>query len=97
MKKYTCKDCVESIEDCACLEATVDIPVSEIHLEDIFDEEKQAAVKDIVHQHKILKGLKLINPLHLQMTESGYGEFPDSFKLTERGIQFIIEQLSKRY
>ena len=42
-----------------------------------------------------MKGLSLINPLHLQMTESGYGEFPDSYKLTEKGIQYIIEKLNK--
>jgi hypothetical protein len=29
------------------------------------------------------------------MTSNGHGEFPDSYKLTEKGIQYIIEQLNK--
>jgi hypothetical protein len=29
------------------------------------------------------------------MTSDGYGEFPDSYKLTEKGINYIIEQLTK--
>jgi hypothetical protein len=27
----------------------------------------------------------------------GHGEFPDGYKLTEKGIQYIIEQLNKEY
>jgi hypothetical protein len=29
------------------------------------------------------------------MTDNGHGEFPDGYKLTEKGIQYIIEQLNK--
>ena len=29
------------------------------------------------------------------MTSNGHGEFPDGYKLTEKGIQYIIEQLNK--
>lgn len=68
----------------------------EIHFEDVFNEEKQAAVKDIVHQRKVLKSLSLVNPVHLRQTSNGHGEFPDGYALTERGIQYIIEQLNKR-
>lgn len=67
----------------------------ELSPEDIFNDEKRVGIKRIINQHKVLKGLSLINPLHLQMTESGYGEFPDSYKLTEKGIQYIIEKLNK--
>jgi hypothetical protein len=67
----------------------------EIKLEDVFNEEKREKVKEVIHQHKVLKGLSLVNPLHLQMTSNGHGEFPDGYKLTDKGIQYIIEQLNK--
>jgi hypothetical protein len=67
----------------------------ELGLYDIFNDEKREGVKRVIHQHKVLKGLSLVNPLHLQMTDNGHGEFPDGYKLTEKGIQYIIEQLNK--
>jgi hypothetical protein len=69
--------------------------VKEIKLEDIFNDEKREGVKRVIHQHKVLKGLSLVNPAHLEMTSNGHGEFPDGYKLTEKGIQYIIEQLNK--
>jgi hypothetical protein len=67
----------------------------EIKPEDIFNDEKREKVKRVILQHKVLQGLSLINPLHLRMTDNGHGEFPDGYKLTEKGIQYIIEQLNK--
>jgi hypothetical protein len=67
----------------------------EIKVEDIFNDEKKEGVKRVIHQHKVLKGLSLVNPAHLEMTSNGHGEFPDGYKLTEKGIQYIIEQLNK--
>ena len=67
----------------------------EIKPEDVFNDEKREGVKRVIHQHKVLQGLSLINPLHLEMTSNGHGEFPDGYKLTEKGIQYIIEQLNK--
>jgi len=67
----------------------------EIKPENTFNDEKREGVKKVINQHKILKGLSLINPLHLQMTSNGHGEFPDGYKLTEKGIQYIIEKLNK--
>jgi hypothetical protein len=67
----------------------------EIKLEDIFNDEKREGAKRVIHQHKVLKGLYLINPVHLEMTSDGHGEFPDGYKLTHKGIQYIIEQLNK--
>ena len=67
----------------------------EIKPEDIFNDEKREGVKRVIHQHKVLKSLSLVNPVHLQMTSNGHGEFPDGYKLTEKGIQYIIEQLNK--
>jgi hypothetical protein len=66
----------------------------EIKLEDVFNDEKREGVKKIIDQHKVLKNLSLVNPVHLQMTSNGHGEFPDGYKLTEKGIQYIIEQLN---
>ena len=65
----------------------------EIKPEDVFNDEKREGVKKIINQHKVLKNLSLVNPLHLRMTSNGHGEFPDGYKLTEKGIQYIIEQL----
>ena len=70
--------------------------VKEIKLEDIFNDEKREGAKRVIHQHKVLKGLYLINPAHLEMTSDGYGEFPDGYKLTDKGIQYIIKQLNKK-
>jgi hypothetical protein len=67
----------------------------EIKFEDVFNDEKREKVKRVILQHKVLQGLSLINPAHLEMTSNGHGEFPDSYKLTEKGIQYIIEQLNK--
>ena len=67
----------------------------EIKFEDVFNDEKREKVKRVILQHKVLQGLSLINPLHLRMTDNGHGEFPDGYKLTEKGIQYIIEQLNK--
>lgn len=67
----------------------------EIKFEDVFNDEKREGAKRVIHQHKVLQGLSLINPLHLEMTSNGHGEFPDGYKLTEKGIQYIIEQLNK--
>jgi 4-hydroxy-3-methylbut-2-en-1-yl diphosphate synthase IspG/GcpE len=68
----------------------------EIKFENVFNDEKREKVKEVIHQYKVLKGLSLVNPLHLQMTDNGHGEFPDGYKLTEKGIQYIIEQLNKQ-
>jgi hypothetical protein len=67
----------------------------EIKFEDVFNDEKREGVKRVIQQHKVLKDLTLINPAHLQMNSNGHGEFPDGYKLTEKGIQYIIEQLNK--
>mgnify|MGYP000633612012 FL=1 len=69
--------------------------VKEIKLEDIFNDEKREGAKRVIHQHKVLKSLSLVNPAHLEMTSNGHGEFPDGYKLTEKGIQYIINQLNK--
>ncbi len=49
--------------------------------------------EDTIRQ--VLSKLTLVNPVHLQMTSNGHGEFPDGYKLTEKGIDCIVEQLKK--
>ena len=43
----------------------------------------------------VLKTIKILDPVHLEMIDSGHGEFPDTFKLTEQGIAKIIEQIKQ--
>jgi hypothetical protein len=69
--------------------------IKEIKFEDVFNDEKRERANRVIQQHKVLKDLTLINPAHLIMTSDGYGEFPDGYKLTEKGIQYIINQLNK--
>jgi hypothetical protein len=45
---------------------------------------------------EILKKLSLVNPVDLTMTSNGHGEFPDGFKLTQKGVDYIVEQLKKK-
>lgn len=52
--------------------------------------EKQFTEGDI---RNVLKTIKILDPVHLEMMSSGHGQFPDSFKLTEKGINEIINQL----
>jgi hypothetical protein len=85
-------DMMESDEELGLYDEPV---VKEIKIEDIFNDEKREKVKRVIHQHKVLKDLSLVNPAHLQMTSNGHGEFPDGYKLTEKGIQYIINQLNK--
>ena len=67
----------------------------EIKVEEVFNVEKRDGVKRVILQHKTLKDIELLNPIHLTLSSDGYGEFPNGYKLTEKGIQYIIEQLNK--
>ena len=88
-------DIMESDEELGLYDEPGVKEIKEIKLEDIFNDEKREKVKRVILQHKVLTGLSLVNPIHLQMTSNGHGEFPDGYKLTEKGIQYIIEQLNK--
>jgi hypothetical protein len=63
-------------------------------LEKVSDE-KREGVEKMINQHRVLKHLTLVNPRHLQMTSNGHGEFPDGYKLTDEGVQCIIDKLNK--
>ncbi len=45
---------------------------------------------------KALLDINLVNPSHLQMTSNGHGEFPDGYKLTQKGVDYIIEQFKRK-
>jgi hypothetical protein len=45
---------------------------------------------------KSLLDIILINPAHISLLKSGYGQFPDTFELTEKGVDYIIEQFKKK-
>ena len=88
-------DMMESDEELGLYDEPGVKEIKEIKLEDVFNDKKREKVKEVIHQHKVLQGLSLVNPAHLQMTSNGHGEFPDGYKLTDKGIQYIIEQLNK--
>ena len=45
---------------------------------------------------KALLDITLINPAHLSLLKSGYGQFPDTYEITEKGVDYIIEQFKKK-
>lgn len=44
-----------------------------------------------------LKDIELISPIHLVMKSNGHGEFPDSYKLTKKGIEYLEEIILEEY
>ena len=88
-------DIMESDEELGLYDEPGVKEIKEIKLEDVFNDEKREKVKQVIHQHKVLKDLTIVNPAHLIITSDGYGEYPDGYKLTDKGIQYIIEQLNK--
>ena len=40
---------------------------------------------------KALEGLHLVNPAHIELESSGYGEYPDGYQITKQGIEKIVE------
>lgn len=47
-----------------------------------------------MNKREALQNLKLVCPYHLEMVNNGNGEFPDTYKLTEKGINKILELLT---
>ncbi len=45
---------------------------------------------------KSLLDIVLVNPAHISLLKSGYGQFPDTFELTEKGVDYILEQFKKK-
>jgi hypothetical protein len=36
---------------------------------------------------EFLEKTSIINPVHIELTKSGYGEFPDTYKFTKSGLE----------
>ena len=56
-------------------------------------EDKKYTLEEVINE---LKEIQLVNPYHMEMESNGYGEFPDSYKLTEEGAQRLKETLQVR-
>lgn len=55
--------------------------------------EKKYTLEEVIDE---LKKINLVNPYHMEMESNGHGEFPDSYKLTEKGAQRLKETLEIR-
>ena len=40
-----------------------------------------------------LHGTRLTNPVHLDLATAGYGEYPDTFTLSDQGAKRILDSL----
>jgi hypothetical protein len=65
-------------------------------LEQLFYKWQQERSYSEEQLRNILLDINLVNPSHLRMTSDGHGEFPDTYKLTQKGIDYIIEQFKKK-
>ena len=50
--ELVCKDCSDSLEDCACIKSTIDFPKQEIKLEDVFNDDKKENIKKFIDEIK---------------------------------------------
>jgi hypothetical protein len=50
--ELVCKDCSDSLEDCACIKSTVDFPRQEIKLEEVFNDDKKENIKKFIDEIK---------------------------------------------
>jgi len=48
--KQECKDCNKSLEECTCLEDTIDFPRQEIKLEEVFNDDKKENIKKFIDE-----------------------------------------------
>lgn len=55
--------------------------------------EKKYTLEEVIDE---LKKINLVNPYHMEMESNGHGEFPDGYKLTEKGAQRLKETLEIR-
>jgi uncharacterized protein (DUF1778 family) len=50
--KQECKDCNRSLEECTCLEDTIDFSRQEIKLEEVFNDDKKENIKKFIDEIK---------------------------------------------
>ena len=41
-----------------------------------------------------LAEIKLVNPYHMEMVSNGHGEFPDGYKLNEKGVEALEKAMN---
>jgi len=75
----------------------VEILVNEI-LPSLFSQQEKSYSEEKVK--KVLLDITLVNPPHISLLHNGYGQygygqFPDTYEITEKGIDYIIEQFKK--
>ena len=62
-------------------------------------QDMDATIKSKYSEEEVRKSLldiTLINPAHLSLLKSGYGQFPDTYEITEKGVDYILEQFKKK-
>lgn len=122
-----CYDCNRLLEDCTCIEDTIDMKQETLEEASERFEQLQQEDCDKMKLHfeggsyvlgfqdgakwqqeqdknmyseqdirKILNDIILVNPPHISMLKSGYGEYPDTYEITEKGIDYIIERFKKK-
>ena len=50
--ELVCKDCSDSLEDCTCIQDTIDFPKQEIKLEEVFNDDKKENIKKFIDEIK---------------------------------------------
>jgi hypothetical protein len=48
--KQECKDCNKSLEECTCIEDTIEFPKQEIKLEEVFNDDKKENIKKFIDE-----------------------------------------------
>jgi hypothetical protein len=68
--------------------------------QDLFEQAlKMEKEQQNINEEKLRESLltiSLINPVHLKMVSDGRGEFPDSYGLTQKGIDDLVETIKSR-
>ena len=44
-----------------------------------------------------LQEINIVNPYHIELTNNGHGEFPDTYKLTRVGAKRLEEQIAQYF
>lgn len=48
---------------------------------------------NVFKSKEILGDIELVNPTHLRLAKSGRGEYPDTYKLTDKGVELILSKI----
>jgi hypothetical protein len=76
-------------------EAVINFKKTDVYINEIKQEQDKKLYSEEEFRNTLLD-INLVNPSHLQMTSNGHGEFPDGYKLTQKGVDYIIEQFKNK-